>query len=190
MLCSDDDSGNEDGLDMDYSEAEAEELKKNAEVSLKNLFFSRCCLRRCCDYACLLCSVDWRSSQLFQTHQCGQSHWEQFFVRYSPFVRLDLFICCCWTVIFKGWCLMCRTLHQWCLWHEETVLAHIQRSGCVPHTRVQRSERSWPERIHLLLHAQVSHVLVWHYSLFWYLSVMLGSDYIRSALRCKSRIIL
>lgn len=35
LLCSDDDSGNEDGLDMEYSEAEAEELKKNAEVSLR-----------------------------------------------------------------------------------------------------------------------------------------------------------
>lgn len=33
LLCSDDDSGNEDGLDMEYSEAETEELKKNAEVS-------------------------------------------------------------------------------------------------------------------------------------------------------------
>uniref|UniRef100_A0A672T3Y4 Ubiquitin carboxyl-terminal hydrolase 37 n=1 Tax=Sinocyclocheilus grahami TaxID=75366 RepID=A0A672T3Y4_SINGR len=33
LLCSDDDSGNEDGLDMEYSEAEVEELKKNAEVS-------------------------------------------------------------------------------------------------------------------------------------------------------------
>ncbi|XP_056610424.1 ubiquitin carboxyl-terminal hydrolase 37 [Triplophysa dalaica] len=32
LLCSDDDSGNEDGLDMEYSEAEAEELKKNAET--------------------------------------------------------------------------------------------------------------------------------------------------------------
>uniref|UniRef100_A0A8C1SQE4 Ubiquitin carboxyl-terminal hydrolase 37 n=1 Tax=Cyprinus carpio TaxID=7962 RepID=A0A8C1SQE4_CYPCA len=31
LLCSDDDSGNEDGLDMEYSEAETEELKKNAE---------------------------------------------------------------------------------------------------------------------------------------------------------------
>lgn len=40
LLCSDDDSGNEDGLDMEYSEAEAEELKKNAEVSLKILTFS------------------------------------------------------------------------------------------------------------------------------------------------------
>uniref|UniRef100_A0A4W4FRN4 Ubiquitin carboxyl-terminal hydrolase n=1 Tax=Electrophorus electricus TaxID=8005 RepID=A0A4W4FRN4_ELEEL len=31
LLCSDDDSGNEDALDMEYSEAEAEELKRNAE---------------------------------------------------------------------------------------------------------------------------------------------------------------
>lgn len=32
LLCSDDDSGNEDALEMEYSEAEAEELKRNAEV--------------------------------------------------------------------------------------------------------------------------------------------------------------
>lgn len=31
LLCSDDDSGNEDALEMEYSEAEAEELKRNAE---------------------------------------------------------------------------------------------------------------------------------------------------------------
>ncbi|KAJ8349665.1 hypothetical protein SKAU_G00247950 [Synaphobranchus kaupii] len=31
LLCSDEDSGNEDVLDMDYSEAEAEDLKRNAE---------------------------------------------------------------------------------------------------------------------------------------------------------------
>lgn len=33
-LGSDDDSGNEDFLDMEYSEAEAEELKRNAEVMI------------------------------------------------------------------------------------------------------------------------------------------------------------
>uniref|UniRef100_A0A672T3X4 Ubiquitin carboxyl-terminal hydrolase n=1 Tax=Sinocyclocheilus grahami TaxID=75366 RepID=A0A672T3X4_SINGR len=39
LLCSDDDSGNEDGLDMEYSEAEVEELKKNAETGeLPNSF--------------------------------------------------------------------------------------------------------------------------------------------------------
>ena len=32
-LGSDEDSGNEDVLDMEYTEAEAEELKRNAEVS-------------------------------------------------------------------------------------------------------------------------------------------------------------
>ena len=32
VLCYDDDSGNEDVLDMEYSEAEAEDLKRNAEV--------------------------------------------------------------------------------------------------------------------------------------------------------------
>lgn len=32
LVCSDDDSGNEGVLDMEYSEAEAENLKKNAEV--------------------------------------------------------------------------------------------------------------------------------------------------------------
>lgn len=32
MLCSDDDSGNEDVLDMEYTETEAEILKRNAEV--------------------------------------------------------------------------------------------------------------------------------------------------------------
>lgn len=32
LVCSDDDSGNEDALEMEYSEAEAEELKRNAEV--------------------------------------------------------------------------------------------------------------------------------------------------------------
>lgn len=31
LLCSDDDSGNEDVLDMEYTEAEAENLKRNAE---------------------------------------------------------------------------------------------------------------------------------------------------------------
>lgn len=31
LLCSDDDSGNEDMLDMEYTEAEAENLKRNAE---------------------------------------------------------------------------------------------------------------------------------------------------------------
>lgn len=54
MLCSDDDSGNEDGLDMEYSEAEAEELKKNAEVSLG---FFRCCFHERfshCDDACFV----------------------------------------------------------------------------------------------------------------------------------------
>ncbi|KAK7168551.1 hypothetical protein R3I93_004769 [Phoxinus phoxinus] len=39
LLCSDEDSGNEDGLDMEYSETEAEELKKNAETGeLPNSF--------------------------------------------------------------------------------------------------------------------------------------------------------
>ncbi|KAI4878712.1 hypothetical protein NFI96_013483 [Prochilodus magdalenae] len=39
LLCSDDDSGNEDALDMEYSEAEAEELKRNAECGdLANSF--------------------------------------------------------------------------------------------------------------------------------------------------------
>lgn len=39
LLCSDDDSGNEDGLDMEYSEAEAEDLKRNAETGdLPNSF--------------------------------------------------------------------------------------------------------------------------------------------------------
>lgn len=32
LLCSDDDSGNEDALEMEYSETEAEILKRNAEV--------------------------------------------------------------------------------------------------------------------------------------------------------------
>lgn len=32
LLCSDDDSGNEDVLDMEYTEAESESLKRNAEV--------------------------------------------------------------------------------------------------------------------------------------------------------------
>lgn len=32
LLCSDEDSGNEDVLDMEYTEAEAENLKRNAEV--------------------------------------------------------------------------------------------------------------------------------------------------------------
>lgn len=32
LVCSDDDSGNEGVLDMEYTEAEAENLKKNAEV--------------------------------------------------------------------------------------------------------------------------------------------------------------
>lgn len=31
-MCSDEDSGNEDVLDMEYTEAEAEDLKRNAEV--------------------------------------------------------------------------------------------------------------------------------------------------------------
>lgn len=37
LLCSDDDSGNEDALEMEYSEAEAEELKRNAEVYVHQL---------------------------------------------------------------------------------------------------------------------------------------------------------
>jgi len=37
LLCSDEDSGNEDVLDMEYTEAEAEELKKNAEVLCSSL---------------------------------------------------------------------------------------------------------------------------------------------------------
>lgn len=36
-MCSDDDSGNEDALEMEYSEAEAEELKRNAEVHVHYL---------------------------------------------------------------------------------------------------------------------------------------------------------
>lgn len=33
LLCSDEDSGNEDVLDMEYTDAEAENLKRNAEVT-------------------------------------------------------------------------------------------------------------------------------------------------------------
>lgn len=36
---SDEDSGNEDVLDMEYTEEEAEELKKNAEVTSSPCFF-------------------------------------------------------------------------------------------------------------------------------------------------------
>ena len=32
LLCSDEDSGNEDVLDMEYTDTEAEDLKRNAEV--------------------------------------------------------------------------------------------------------------------------------------------------------------
>lgn len=41
LLCSDDDSGNEDVLDMEYTEAEAENLKRNAEVR-KHPAVTRC----------------------------------------------------------------------------------------------------------------------------------------------------
>ena len=33
LLCSDEDSGNEDVLDMEYNETEAEDLRRNAEVN-------------------------------------------------------------------------------------------------------------------------------------------------------------
>lgn len=39
LLCSDDDSGNEDALEMEYSEAEAEDLKRNAEVYAHQLHY-------------------------------------------------------------------------------------------------------------------------------------------------------
>lgn len=39
LLCSDDDSGNEDVLDMEYTEAEAENLKRNAEVLHPHICF-------------------------------------------------------------------------------------------------------------------------------------------------------
>lgn len=37
LVCSDDDSGNEDAMEVEYSEAEAEELKRNAEVHADQL---------------------------------------------------------------------------------------------------------------------------------------------------------
>uniref|UniRef100_A0A8C1SRW2 Ubiquitin carboxyl-terminal hydrolase 37 n=1 Tax=Cyprinus carpio TaxID=7962 RepID=A0A8C1SRW2_CYPCA len=51
LLCSDDDSGNEDGLDMEYSEAETEELKKNAEVSPRRSVYW------CLIYSFIRCSL-------------------------------------------------------------------------------------------------------------------------------------
>lgn len=42
LLCSDDDSGNEDVLDMEYTEAEAENLKRNAEVRNIPLLHNQC----------------------------------------------------------------------------------------------------------------------------------------------------
>lgn len=61
LLCSDDDSGNEDGLDMEYSEAEAEELKKNAEVRLKpSVCFKKCQFSWCSFNDCdgLFCRLE------------------------------------------------------------------------------------------------------------------------------------
>lgn len=51
--------------------------------------------------------------------------------------------------------LLFRPLHKWCLWHEETVLAHLQWFRCVPYTGVHHSKRPRQEWIHILLHAQV-----------------------------------
>ncbi len=84
LLCSDDDSGNEDGLDMEYSEAETEELKKNAEVSLRpSVWFEKWQFSgHGFNDRVMICSVDWRASELIQTHQCGQSHRQQFIIRY------------------------------------------------------------------------------------------------------------
>ncbi len=84
LLCSDDDSGNEDGLDMEYSEAETEELKKNAEVSLRpSVRFVKCQFSgHGFNDRVMICFLDWRASELIQTHQCGQSHRQQFIIRY------------------------------------------------------------------------------------------------------------
>lgn len=111
LLCSDDDSGNEDVLDMEYTEAEAESLKRNAEVSARPHRIGMRCTR--CTYShknqarsvmflnwptanngisafvlYLIISFhqqssDWRLGQLFQTHQCCQPHREHIFLWYT-----------------------------------------------------------------------------------------------------------
>lgn len=53
-------------------------------------------------------------------------------------------------------CLCPRPLYQWCVWHEETVMAYLQRPGCVTYTGISRPAWPWSQRIHFLLHAQVS----------------------------------
>lgn len=50
LLCSDDDSGNEDVLDMEYTEAEAESLKRNAEVSARPHRVDMRCTRCTCSH--------------------------------------------------------------------------------------------------------------------------------------------
>lgn len=89
LLCSDDDSGNEDVLDMEYTETEAENLKRNAEVNttcpeapqtvvhksnLTGVLIAT--LLEMIDLEILSCP-EWRPAQLLQTHQCRQSHREQ-----------------------------------------------------------------------------------------------------------------
>lgn len=49
-----------------------------------------------------------------------------------------------------------RPLHQRRVRHEEAVVADVQRPGCVAHAGGGRPARARPQRIHLLLHAQVS----------------------------------
>ena len=49
-----------------------------------------------------------------------------------------------------------RSLCQRRLWHEEAVLAYLQRSGRVANSGVGRTEGPRPERVHILLHAKVS----------------------------------
>lgn len=103
LLCSDDDSGNEDVLDMEYTEAEAESLKRNAEVSARphtcshknqtrsviflnwptaNNGISAFVLYLIISFH-LQQSSDWRLGQLFQTHQCCQPHREHIFLWYT-----------------------------------------------------------------------------------------------------------
>lgn len=118
LLCSDDDSGNEDVLDMEYTEAEAESLKRNAEVSARPHTCSHKNQTRSVVFLnwptanhgispfvlYLIISFhqqssDWRLGQLFQTHQCCQPHREHIFLWYPNVFFFSSVLKCCVTAL-------------------------------------------------------------------------------------------
>jgi len=113
----------------------------------------------------MLCFTERRLGQLFSTHQCRQSHREQL---------LLWWVCVCvWCTGWLEWphvvrrCILlstnnsftpppCRPLHQRRVRHEEAVVADLQRPGRVAHAGGRRAAGPRLQRLHLLLHAQVS----------------------------------